>query len=84
MNVLVRNSGVALKVVATKADKVNRSQHQAHEKMLREALRLHPGQLIVTSSSGKSGIDDLWSHIADALPDVLEGHEIEQADNTKS
>lgn len=73
MHMLVRNSGVALKVVATKADKVARSQHQAHEKMLREALRLHPGELIVTSSTGKSGIDELWSHIADALPDVLEG-----------
>jgi len=84
MHVLVRNSGVALKVVATKADKVARSQHQAHEKMLLEALRLHPGELIVTSASGKSGIDELWTHIADAFPDVLGGcSTIEQVEDTK-
>jgi len=84
MHILVRSSGIPLKVVATKADKVARSQHKAHEKVLLEALRLYPGELLVTSSSGKSGIDELWSHINAAIPDVLEGHgETEEVDEPR-
>jgi len=74
MHQLVLNSGVPLKVVATKADKVARSQHQAHKSVLNEALGLGQGELVVTSSTGKSGIDDLWSHITAAIPSLVEGH----------
>lgn len=71
---LVKESRVPLKVVATKADKVARSKRAQHEKIICEALDLRGGELIVTSSQGKSGIDDLWSHILAAIPILTEGH----------
>lgn len=80
-NNLVRQTGLPLKVVATKADKVARSQQKEHAKIITQALKLSSGELIVTSSSGKSGIDELWSHIVAAIPGYEEGHSEEEQVN---
>lgn len=71
---LVRESRVPIKVVATKADKVVRSKLAQHEKVIREVLDLRAGELIVTSSPGKSGIAELWSHIVAVIPNLAEGY----------
>ncbi len=60
---LVRNTGIPVKVVATKADKVVRSRLAQHLSVIGETLRLAPEELLITSSQGKSGIDLLWAHI---------------------
>jgi len=64
---LVKATGVPVKVVATKADKVSRSQLTHHLKVIGEVLGLAPGELLVTSTQGKSGIDLLWSHLLRTL-----------------
>ena len=60
---LVKNTGVPVKVVATKADKVVRSRLAQHLKVIGGALSIVPEELLVTSSQGNSGIDLLWGHI---------------------
>ena len=51
-------------IIATKLDKLKRSQIQKHVKMLREGLDLVPGtQIIPFSSSTKQGRDEVWELI---------------------
>ena len=51
-------------IIATKLDKLKRSQVQKHVKMLREGLDLVPGtQIIPFSSSTKQGRDEVWELI---------------------
>ena len=64
---LVRNTGIPVKVVATKADKVVRSRLTQHLKVIAQGLGLAPEELLVTSSQGKSGVDLLWSHLLTTL-----------------
>ncbi|MBT9136542.1 MAG: putative GTP-binding protein EngB [Firmicutes bacterium] len=65
---LIRDSRLPFRVVATKADKVARSQHRLHTQKLLKFLSLEEGQLIITSSQDKSGLDLLWSSILTHLP----------------
>ncbi|MBT9133428.1 MAG: putative GTP-binding protein EngB [Firmicutes bacterium] len=62
-HLLVKNTGIPVKVVATKADKVVRSRLAQHLKVIGETLSIAPEEVIVTSSQGKGGIDLLWSHV---------------------
>ncbi|MFD0674381.1 ribosome biogenesis GTP-binding protein YihA/YsxC [Cohnella sp. GCM10027633] len=57
--------GIAMCVVATKTDKVSRSQWPKHSKMIRQTLGM-PGHvpLVHFSSETGQGRDDLWSIIA--------------------
>lgn len=56
--------GYAPIIIATKLDKLKRSQIQKHVKMLREGLDLVPGtQIIPFSSSTKQGRDEVWELI---------------------
>lgn len=51
-------------IIATKADKIKRSQIQKHVKMLKEGLDLVPGTKIVPfSSQTKQGRDEIWELI---------------------
>ncbi|WP_091993031.1 ribosome biogenesis GTP-binding protein YihA/YsxC [Peptostreptococcus sp. D1] len=51
-------------VVATKADKISRGQHQKHISVIRKKLEMPKEEkVIVTSSSKKTGIDELWDEI---------------------
>jgi len=59
--------GIPMAVVATKADKVSRSQWPKHLKIVRQSLRL-PGHvpLVLFSSETGQGRDELWSIIEQA------------------
>ena len=51
-------------IIATKLDKIKRSQVQKHVKMIRESLALVPGTKVVPfSSSTKQGRDEIWEMI---------------------
>ena len=51
-------------IIATKLDKIKRSQIQKHLKMLREGLKLLPGtKMIPFSSATKQGRDEIWELI---------------------
>lgn len=51
-------------IIATKMDKINRSQIQKHVKMIRQGLNVRPGtQIIPFSSQTKQGRDEVWALI---------------------
>ena len=55
-------------VIATKADKIKRSQLAAQTKLIRTALSMAPEDtLIVTSSSAKTGLADVWKVMEEKL-----------------
>ena len=60
-------------IIATKLDKIKRSQVQKHVKMIRESLALLPGTKVIPfSSSTKQGRDEIWTVIeetAELLPE---------------
>ncbi len=60
-------------IIATKLDKIKRSQVQKHVKMIRENLALLPGTKVIPfSSSTKQGRDEIWTVIeetAELLPE---------------
>ena len=56
--------GYAPVIVATKLDKIKRSQVQKHVKMLKEGLALVPGTTVIPFSSvTKQGRDEIWELI---------------------
>ncbi|XID93591.1 ribosome biogenesis GTP-binding protein YihA/YsxC [Paenibacillaceae bacterium WGS1546] len=59
--------GIPMIVVATKADKISRSQWQKHMKVIRQSLGM-PGHvpLVLFSSVTGQGREELWSMIAQA------------------
>ena len=51
-------------IIATKLDKIKRSQVQKHDKMLKEGLSLVPGTKVIPfSSTTKQGRDEIWELI---------------------
>ena len=51
-------------IIATKLDKIKRSQVQKHVKMLKESLSLIPGTKVIPfSSTTKQGRDEIWELI---------------------
>ena len=60
----VVNQGFEPVIIATKLDKIKRSQIQKHVKMLREGLSLVPGTKVIPFSSvTKQGRDEIWEFI---------------------
>lgn len=58
------NQGYNPIIIATKLDKIKRSQVQKHMKMIREGLELVPGTMIIPfSAETKQGRDDIWELI---------------------
>lgn len=56
------NQGFQPIIIATKLDKLKRSQIQKHVKMIREGLKLIPGTKVIPFSSvTKQGRDDIWA-----------------------
>lgn len=54
-------------IIATKLDKINRSQKDKHLKMIREGLDIVPGTKILPFSSlTKQGRDEIWDFIEEA------------------
>ena len=61
---LVVEQGYQPVIIATKLDKIKRSQVQKHVKMLKEGLSLIPGTKVIPfSSTTKQGRDEIWELI---------------------
>lgn len=64
----LRHYGYKIIIVATKSDKLKRSQLQKHTSMLRKALNLDKEDILIPfSSETKSGRDELWEVIENAV-----------------
>jgi GTP-binding protein len=51
-------------IIATKLDKIKRSQLQKQLKLIRESLKVQPGtQIIPFSAQTKQGRDEIWALI---------------------
>lgn len=62
----LKHYGHKIIVVATKSDKLKRSQLPKHKKMLSEGLGLEKGDILIPfSSENKSGKEELWNVIED-------------------
>ena len=60
----VTEQGYEPVIIATKLDKIKRSQIQKHIKMLKEGLNVVPGTKVIPFSSvTKQGRDDIWELI---------------------
>lgn len=82
----IRDSGLEPLVIATKADKVKRSQLPKHKKMIADALKLGSvDQVIPFSSMTKQGKDEVWQEIDDWLAYIkLQTSEIEEVIETEA
>ncbi len=57
-------------IVATKLDKINRSQVQKHLKMIRTGLNIKPGTVVIPFSAvTKQGRDEIWEQMEVLLTD---------------
>jgi len=64
----VINSGYEPVIIATKLDKINRSQKDKHVKMLREGLKLRKGTKIIPfSAETKQGRDEIYEDILSVI-----------------
>ncbi|RTR27350.1 YihA family ribosome biogenesis GTP-binding protein [Robertmurraya yapensis] len=60
----LKHYGIPCIVIATKADKISKSQWQKHFKVTKETLELHPNDhIILFSSETGHGKDEAWSVI---------------------
>lgn len=65
-------------IIATKLDKIKRSQVEKHLKILRQGLNLIPGTKIISfSSMTKQGRDEIWELVEN---EYLEKNEVEHPD----
>lgn len=64
----VKGNGFEPIIIATKADKLNRSQLQKHVAMIRKGMNLTMSNVIIPFSSvTKQGKDEIWDNIEDQL-----------------
>lgn len=64
----LKHYGYNIVIVATKADKIKRSQWDKHKKMIREGLNMLDEEIIILfSSQQKMGRDELWNEIVTLL-----------------
>lgn len=68
----IKHFGFGRIVIATKLDKINRSQHSKHFKMIRDKLKMGPeDELLPISSLKKLGMEAIWNKM-----EVLMQHEV--------
>lgn len=66
-------------IIATKLDKIKRSQVQKHVKMLKEGLGLVPGTKVIPfSSMTKQGRDEIWKFIETECLNIFSDSEEDQ------
>ena len=64
-------------IIATKLDKINRSQVQKHVKMIREGLKVKSGTIVIPySAQTKQGRDEIYELIDSYLEDEAEKTEV--------
>ncbi len=62
----ILHNGYAPIIIATKLDKLKRSQVQKHVKMIKEGLKLRPGTKVIPySAETKQGREEIWALIDD-------------------
>ena len=62
-------------IIATKLDKLKRSQIQKHVKMVKQGLNLLPGTIVIPfSSETKQGREELW----ELVDSIIAGDEVEE------
>lgn len=72
------NQGYEPIIIATKLDKIKRSQIQKHMKMIRQGLNLIPGTRIIPfSAQSKQGREEIWE-LMDSLLFPIEEEQIEE------
>jgi GTP-binding protein len=55
------NNGYEPIIIATKLDKINRSQVQKHIKVIKNKLQVKPGTIVIPfSAQTKQGRDEIW------------------------
>lgn len=75
----IKDYGFRGLVVATKFDKIKRSQKDKQIKLIRNTLGMEKGEkLIVTSSQDRTGKEELWDAIAERFHDA--GYEVANED----
>ncbi len=78
----MRGAGFSPVIVATKLDKIKRSQQAKQLKLIRQTLKMKPEEtLIAFSSETRDGRDALLAELENILP-VQEGEETENVDGT--
>lgn len=78
----VRGNGLNPLIIATKADKLNRSQLGKHTAMIKNALNLREDEIVIPFSSvTKLGRDDIWKMFEDTLG--LNQDEVETVEEKK-
>ena len=71
-------------IIATKLDKINRSQIQKHVKMVRQGLGMEKDGIIIPfSAETKQGRDEIWRLIEDTMADVNENTAAEAEEKTE-
>lgn len=69
----ILQKGFSPVVIATKLDKINRSQIQKHTKMIRTALNMKQGeQLFLFSAATKQGREEIWEYFDRVLSGATE------------
>ncbi|MBQ9120001.1 MAG: YihA family ribosome biogenesis GTP-binding protein [Lachnospiraceae bacterium] len=60
-------------IIATKLDKINRSQKEKQLKLIREGLKVRPGTLVIPfSSETKQGREEVWAYIEEVIKEGAE------------
>ncbi len=67
-------------IIATKADKISRTHYREHLNEIKKTLNLMPGvPVIPVSVTQKTGFDEVWEKISEALPGLFP---VDQAEET--
>ena len=65
-------------IIATKLDKINRSQKDKHIKMVKTGLKVRPGTIVIPfSAETKQGRDEIWELIEQRIAPVEASEETE-------
>ena len=60
-------------IIATKLDKINRSQKDKQLKLIKEGLKVRPGTLVIPfSSETKQGREEVWTYIEEVIREGAE------------
>ena len=71
-------------IIATKLDKINRSQIQKNVKIVRQGLGMEKDGIIIPfSAETKQGREEIWKLIEDTLADVSENAAAQTEENTE-
>ena len=71
-------------VVATKSDKIKRSQYDKQKKIIREVLGISKDDLLLYSSETKAGRDEVWQRILNMIQDPMTEEMAAEQENSET